>query len=153
MIYPFPIVHRFTFQNKPHIENSQAMDNELDQVEQQDNEQALVKKTIRIFAELCDTMPPIGFLSRKKRLSAYITVTTKAQSLIDSNQSNEGEILFVLSMMVRKKKDFQKVAMMAALSLPKLDPNTLTPIGFKYANDIRVNMQLSPVNDKVSIQI
>ena len=153
MIYPFPMNHRFTFPNKLHIEFNQTMNNDSDQVEQQLDAKALVKKTIRVFAELCDSIPPIGFLSRKKRLSAYITVTSKAQSLIDSSQSNEEEILFVLSMMVRKKKDFQKAAMMAALSLPKLKTDLLAPIGLKYANDVRVNMKLSPVIDKTSIQI
>ena len=139
--------------NKHLNEKNHAMNNESDLVQSQDNERDLVKKTIRIFTELCDTMPPIGFLNRNKRLSAYITVTSKAQSLIDSKQSNEGEILFVLSLMVRKKKAFHKMAMMAALSLPKLEADLLTPIGFKYANDVRVNMQLSPVNHKTSIQI
>ena len=129
------------------------MDNETDQLEQQDNEQALVKKTLKIFAELCDIMPPIGFISHKKRLTAYITVTTKAQSIIDSNQINEGEMLFVFSMMVRKKKDFQKAAMMTALSLPKLNAEILSPVGFKFVNDIRVNMQLSPVDNKTSAQV
>ena len=129
------------------------MDNETDQLEQQDNEQVLVKKTLKVFAELCDIMPPIGFISHKKRLTAYITVTTKAQSIIDSNQINEGEMLFVFSMMVRKKKDFQKAAMMTALSLPKLNAEILSPVGFKFANDIRVNMQLSPVDNKTSAQV
>ena len=129
------------------------MDNETDQLEQQDNEQVLVKKTLKVFAELCDIMPPIGFISHKKRLTAYITVTTKAQSIIDSNQINEGEMLFVFSMMVRKKKDFQKAAMMTALSLPKLNAEILSPVGFKFVNDIRVNMQLSPVDNKTSAQV
>ena len=129
------------------------MDNETDQLEQQDNEQVLVKKTLQVFAELCDIMPPIGFISHKKRLTAYITVTTKAQSIIDSNQINEGEMLFVFSMMVRKKKDFQKAAMMTALSLPKLNAEILSPVGFKFVNDIRVNMQLSPVDNKTSAQV
>ena len=128
------------------------MDNKSDQLEQQDNEHELVKKTIQVFAELCDIMPPIGFISHKKRLTAYITVTTKAQSIIDSNQINEGEMLFVFSMMVRKKKDFQKAAMMTALSLPKLNAEILSPVGFKFVNDIRVNMQLSPVDNKTSTQ-
>ena len=153
MIYLFPMKNQFTFPNNSHIENNHAMDNESDQIEQPVNEQALVKKTIKIFAELCDAMPPIGFFSRKKRVSAYITVTSKAQSLIDSNQSNDDEILFVFSLMVRKKKDFHKMAMMAALCLPKMATGLLTPIGFKYANDVRANMQLGPVNHENSIQI
>lgn len=121
------------------------MDNELDEPEQQEHELVLAQKTVKVFNELCSNMPPIGFFSHSKRLSAYVAITTKAQSLIDAGQISEGEILFILSMMIRKKKDFQKAAMVAALSLPKLDPEKLPPLGFKYANDMRVNMRLSPV--------
>ena len=129
------------------------MDNESNQIEPQDNEQTSIEKTIKVFGELCAIMPPIGFFSRNKRLSAYITVTTQAQSLIDSNQITEGEVLFVFSMMIRKTKNFQKVAMLTALSLPKLDTKILPPIGFKFANDIRANMRLGPVIDESSVQL
>ncbi len=116
-------------------------------IELDDNEQALVKKTIQVFAELCDVMPKIGFLSRKKRVYAYVTVVEKAQQYADNGEFSEGEILFVLSMMLRKKKDFQKAAMMAALCLAKFESGLVGPIGFKYANDLRVNMRMAPVDD------
>ncbi len=129
------------------------MDNEIEELEQQENQRALAKKTLQAFTELCDSIPPIGFFSHKKRLSAYISVTSKAQKLLDSGEISENEILFLLSMMNRKKKDFQKASLIAALSLPKLKPEILPPIGFKYANDIRVNMKLSPVDDESSVEI
>lgn len=128
------------------------MENELNDLEQQEDLRALAKKTLLIFAELCDTIPPIGFFSHKKRLSAYIAVTSKAQSLVDSGEISKDEILFLLAMLNRKKKDFQKASLIAALSLPKLTPELLAPIGFKYANDIRVNMKLSPVDDDNSAE-
>jgi hypothetical protein len=129
------------------------MDNEPDQLEQQQFEQALAKRTLKVFTELYDIMPPIGFISRNKRVSAYLTVTSHAQKIIDSEQITEGEILFLLSMMVRKKKDFQKAAMMTVLSLPKMDISLLSTVGFKFANDIRVNMQLTPVSKETSLEI
>lgn len=124
-----------------------------DEIELDENEQALVRKTIQVFAELCDALPNIGFLSRKKRVYAYLAVAEKAQRYVDKGQFSEAEMLFVLSMMTRKKKDFQKAAMMAALCLPKFESGLVGSVGFKYANDLRVNMRMHPVDDQTQIEV
>lgn len=128
------------------------MNIETDQHEQTDNERLSAKKTMQVFTELCNNMPAIGWISRKKRLSAYQVVTSRAQSLLDTNKITEGEVLFVLSMMVRKRKGFQKASMMAAFSLPSVSKGILTPVGFKFANEIRSNMGRSLVDDPESVE-
>ncbi len=130
------------------------MNTESDQNQQTDidNIQMSAKKTMQVFTQLCNSMPAIGFISRKKRLSAFVSVTSKAQSLLDTGEVTEDEVLFVLSMIVRKRKDFQKAAMMAAFSLPNVSKGILLPIGFKFANQIRLNMGRSLVDDPESVE-
>jgi hypothetical protein len=100
----------------------------------------------KAFEKLVSCLPPIGFLSRKKRIFAYLVVTTNAQQMIDYDEINEAEALFVLSMLMRKNKNFQKAGMMAALNLSSLDESELKPIGFKYANEIRKNLKLAVIS-------
>lgn len=127
------------------------MNNDITRSLQPEDNRKSANDAIHIFAELSDCMPPIGFLNRNKRLNAYITVSQKAQLKIEAEQINTDEALFVLSLLARKNKDFQKAAMIAALSLAKLDPKLLSPIGVQFANEIRANMKLSPVTNNLLI--
>ena len=102
---------------------------------------------IRVYKKLFNSVPAIGFLSRRKRILAYLTVTINAQQMLDAEEMNEEEALFVLSMLMRKNKNFQKAGMMAALNLPGLDKETLKPIGLLYANEVRKILNLAPVDD------
>ncbi len=101
------------------------------------------EKTYKI---LYSSMPSIGFLSRKKRILAFISVTRDLQSMIDAGDTNEEEAMFVLSMLMRKNKDFQKAAMMTALNLQHIGSNPLTDTAFKFANEIRTNMKLFSID-------
>jgi hypothetical protein len=104
--------------------------------------------TIKAFEKLARCVPAIGFMSRRKRIFAYLVVTTNAQQMIDAEEISEAEALFVLSMLMRKHKNFQKAGMMVALNLPELDKNDLKPVGLKYANEVRKNLKLAPMDEK-----
>lgn len=101
---------------------------------------------IRVYKKLAKCVPAIGFLSRRKRILAYLAVTINAQQMLDTEEMSEAEALFVLSMLMRKNKNFQKAGMMAALNLPGLDKDTLKPIGLLYANEVRKNLNLALVD-------
>lgn len=104
-------------------------------------------KSLEAYEMLCNNMPSIGFLSRKKRAIAYLKVTKLAQQFIDDKELSEENMLFLLSTMVRKNKSFQKAAMTAALNLASIDRKLIPPVGFKYANNMRCNLQLTPLDD------
>ncbi len=129
------------------------MNNNSKQLDQQVDEIKPADKALHVFAELSDSIPDIGFLNRNKRLRAYITVTEKAQQKIETEQINNDEALFLLSMLARKNKDFQKAAMMAALSLAKLDLKLFSAIGVQFANEIRTNLKLIPVEEKTTVHL
>ena len=101
---------------------------------------------------LFNNMPSIGFLSRKKRVLAYIKITAQTQEMIDAEEISEEEALFVLSLLMRKCKNFQKAGMMAALSLDNIGKGVLQPIGLRYANEMRANMKLMPIGDGTTIE-
>lgn len=109
--------------------------------------------SILAFNKLCQNVPAIGFLSRKKRIQAYIAVTNLAQELHDSGEISEEEALFVLSLMMRKHKNFQKAASIVSLNLASLGPRPFKPLGFQFANQMRANLKLSPVDDTTRIEI
>ncbi len=100
----------------------------------------------KIFKVLYNSMPSIGFLSRKKRILAFISVTRDLQSMINAGDTDEEQAMFVLSMLMRKNKDFQKAAMMTALNLQHIGNKPLSDTGFKFANEIRTNMKLFTVD-------
>ncbi len=102
--------------------------------------------SLEAYEELFKSMPSIGFLSRKKRLIAFVKVTKKAQQLLDDKQLSEENCLYLLSVLARKCGDFQKSAVMAALNLSAFKPGQISVIGFKYANDMRCNLQMMPVD-------
>ncbi len=102
-------------------------------------------KLLKIYKKLAKCVPSIGFMSRRKRILAYLTVTINAQQMLDTEEMSEDQALFILSMLMRKHKNFQKAGMMAALNLPSLDKDTLKPIGLLYANEVRKNLNLAPV--------
>ncbi len=104
-----------------------------------------VNQSIAVYEKLHQSIPPIGFLNRKKRVIAYLTVTQLAQGLIDASELSEENALFVLSLLVRKNASFQKAAMMAALHLATIDRQSIAAVGFTYANAVRCNMKLLPI--------
>ena len=104
-------------------------------------------KSLEAYDKLNNSVPSIGFLSRKKRAIAYIKVTKIAQQLIDDKELSEENVLYLLSTLVRKNASFQKAAMMVALNLANIDRKLIQPVGFKYANDMRCNLQITPVDD------
>ncbi len=105
------------------------------------------EKALEFYDALCETMPSIGFLSRKKRVYAYLHVTNKLQKMIEDEEISEENALFLLSVMVRKYSPFQKATMMAALNLAKIDRKIITPLGFKYANEFRCSLKMMPEDE------
>ena len=103
-------------------------------------------KSIAAYETLSSSMPSIGFLSRKKRVIAFIKVTNKTQKLIDDEELSIENALYLLSILAKKKADFQKSAMMTALNLTTIDRKLISGIGFKYANEMRANLQMLPVD-------
>lgn len=108
-------------------------------------------RSLAAYETLHTGMPSIGFLSRKKRILAYLKVTKLAQQLIDDEQISEDNALYLLSILARKSADFQKAAMMVALNLVTININLIPAIGFKHANEMRCNLQMLPVGDSHSI--
>jgi len=111
-----------------------------------------VDQSTEAYEKLLDNMPEIGFISRKKRIRAYIKITNMAQEMVDEQLISEENALFVLSMLGRKSANFQKATMMMVLNLPNFDIKLLKPIGFRYANERRCNLQMYPVDDNHSIK-
>jgi len=105
-----------------------------------------LENTEKIFKALYNSVPPIGFMSRKKRIMAYIKVTKKLQDMIDNGEADQEEALFVLSMLVRKHKQFQKAGMMTALNLQAIGSKALSDIGFDFANQVRNNIKLHAID-------
>jgi len=104
-------------------------------------------KSLAAYDELTKTMPSIGFLNRKKRIIAFLKVTKKAQELIDKQEISEDNALFLLSILTKKTADFQKSAMMAAMHLATVNRDLVPDVGFRYANQMRANLQMLPVDD------
>jgi len=100
-------------------------------------------RAIRAFEELALNVPKIGFLNHQKRIRAYLTVSKNTQQMIDDGEINEEEALFILSLLMRKHKNFQKAAMMAALNFSKLDKKSMSSLDRKYL--IEVRKHLNPV--------
>ncbi len=104
------------------------------------------EKSIQAYDRLYQSIPAIGFLSRKKRINAYLKVTEITQVMIDDQEISEDHAVFLLSILVRKSSAFQKAAMMVALNLSAIGKKRLKPVGFKYANELRCSLQLLPVD-------
>jgi hypothetical protein len=104
-------------------------------------------KSIQAFNKLSNHIPSIGFLSRKKRIQAYISITNLMQQMLNDEELSLEEALFVLSLMMRKHHDFQKAASMVALNLASLGSAPFKAIGFQFANEMRKNMKLPSVNE------
>lgn len=104
-------------------------------------------QSVEVYDTLYNSVLPIGFMSRKKRVSAYLKTTRITQEMIDEQTIDEDKALFVLSLLVRKYPRFQKAAMMTALNLATIDRAITTPIGFKFANGLRCNLKLLPIDD------
>ena len=109
-------------------------------------------KSIEAYEKLYTSIPSIGFLSRKKRVIAFLKITKMTQQMIDDHEISEDQALYLLSILVRKCARFQKAAMMVALNLADISRKQIQPIGFKYANNMRCNMQMLPVDDEMSDQ-
>lgn len=103
---------------------------------------------VLVYKKLIDVMPSIGFVNRKKRVQAFLKVTKLAQEMIDAEEMTEDEAMFVLSLMIKKSGDFRKAGMMTAMSLHAIPESAIKDVGFKYANQMRCNLQLHPVDDR-----
>ena len=106
-------------------------------------------KSLEAYEQLYQSVPSIGFLSRKKRIIAYLKVTRLAQQMIDEQEISEDNVLYLLSILVRKYAPFQKAAMATMLSLANIDRKLISAVGFKYANELRTNLQMYPVDDSL----
>lgn len=104
-------------------------------------------KSLQAYETLYNSIPSIGFLSRQKRAIAFFKVTKLAQKMIDEEEISADNALYLISILVRKSADFQKAAMMVALNLADIDRKIISAIGFKYANEMRCNLQMFPVDD------
>lgn len=103
-------------------------------------------KAIKAFEKLARSVPDIGFMSRRKRILAYLVVSTNAQRMIDNEEISEKEAIFLLSLLMRKHKNFQKAAMMAALNLSRLDKEMIKPLDRKYLNEVRKHLKHAPID-------
>lgn len=101
------------------------------------------EKTTEAYEKLLNNMPAIGFLNRKKRVRAYIDLTKIAEYMLKSQEISEDEALFIFSLLMRKCADFQKSAMMTALSLENIPKGILSPIGLKFILEVRRNLSLA----------
>ncbi|MDC9728284.1 MAG: hypothetical protein PSN04_03010 [Methyloprofundus sp.] len=95
------------------------------------------------YENLRENMPPIGILSRKKRIKGYIEITNLAEYMITSGEISVEDALFVLSMLMRKFSRFQKAASMTAMSLESIGRKVMSPIGVRFAVAARRNLNLS----------
>jgi len=109
------------------------------------------KKTTEAYDKLLKNMPSIGFINRKKRIKAYIQLSEMAEYMIKNNEINEGQALFIFSLLMRKCSDFQKAATMTALTLNSIGKGVISPIGIKFSLDVRKNLNLPSTHhsDKV----
>ena len=111
-----------------------------------ENNMSFEESTSRAYDKLAENMPSIGIINRKKRIKAYIQVTKIAEYMITSEEITDENALLIFSIMMRKYADFQKAATMTALSLDSIAKNVLSPIGLKFALDIRRNLSLAPTH-------
>ncbi|MFW5443211.1 MAG: hypothetical protein ACKE51_02750 [Methylococcaceae bacterium] len=102
--------------------------------------------SIEAYEHLRKSIPSIGFLSQKKRVIAFLRVTKLAQKMIDEQKLSEDNALYLLSTLARKSAPFHKAVMMAALHLANISSKQITSVGFTYANNMRCNMQMLPVD-------
>ncbi len=108
------------------------------------------EKTSTAFEKLRSNMPSIGFMSRKKRIKAYIEITKIAEFMLENDDVSAEEMLFVFSLLMRKCAPFQKSAMMTALSLESLPKDILSPIGLKFILEVRNNLSLPKTHHTAS---
>ncbi len=109
------------------------------------------QKITAAFNKLQENMPPIGFLSRKKRIKAYIQITQITDYMLNNDEINEDSALFILSLLMRKCSAFQKAATMTALSLDSIGKSVLPPIGLKFSLEIRKNLSLPTTHHNPAI--
>jgi len=100
------------------------------------------RKATEAYEKLLKNMPSIGFINRKKRIKAYIQLSEMAEYMIENNEINEGQTLFIFSLLMRKCSDFQKAATMTALTLDSIGKGVISPIGMKFSLDVRKNLSL-----------
>ncbi|KAF3980702.1 MAG: hypothetical protein HFP76_00710 [Methylococcales symbiont of Iophon sp. n. MRB-2018] len=105
-------------------------------------------KTLVAYDKLYSSIPPIGFINRKKRIAAFLKISNMLQIMVDKDEVSENDGLYLLSVLARKCSRFQKAAMMTALNLTTIDRSLVSDIGFKYSNDFRCSLRMYPVDDK-----
>lgn len=82
---------------------------------------------IEIANELKATMPSIGFMSRSKRIQAYIWTAERAYQLADEDEGKAAEALAMLSHI---SKPFNKASFITALNIDRIGAGLLS--GFPY---------------------
>lgn len=95
-----------------------------------------------VFEKLRKSMPPIGFINRKKRITAYIEMSKITEYMVNNEELTDEEALFVFSLLMRKCADFQKSATMTALGLNSIGKGIIPPIGLKFILEVRKNLSL-----------
>ena len=103
-------------------------------------------KSLAAYETLANSVPSIGFLSRKKRIIAFLKVTKKVQEMIDNQELSEDNALYLLSILTKKTANFQKASMMTSLHLATVDRKLIPAVGFRYANEMRANLQMLPID-------
>lgn len=103
---------------------------------------SLEDRTTDIYEKLIANMPSIGWMSRKKRIKAFIQITEIAQYIINNEEITAESTLYIFSIMMRKCADFQKATMMTALSLHSISKNTFSPIGLNFIIEVRRKLNL-----------
>ncbi|MCF7970642.1 MAG: hypothetical protein K9L22_05690 [Methylococcaceae bacterium] len=114
------------------------------------HEEEQERKTTEAYEKLLKNMPSIGFVNRKKRIKAYMQLSKIADYMIENNEISEDEALFIFSLLMRKCSNFQKAAMMTALTLNSIGKGVLPPIGVKFSLDVRKNLSLPSTHHSVS---
>jgi len=94
------------------------------------------------YEKVQNSMPSIGFLSRKKRIQGFIDVTKVTEYMITNGEISVQDAMFILSMLMRKLARFQKAATMTAMSLENIGRKVMSPIGVRFAVEARRNLSL-----------
>ena len=114
-----------------------------------DEELSLEDKTTDAYEKLIENMPPIGLISRKKRIKAYKQITDIAQYMITSGEITEESAIYIFSVMMSKCPRFQKAASMTALSLNSIVKNAFSPIGLAFILEVRRTLNLPATHHSV----
>lgn len=94
-----------------------------------------------IATQLNKEMPSIGFLSRAKRIKAFIFITARADELSNNDLDLSIEAISMLSHM---NKSFGKAAMMIAININNMSAGSLFDTGWIMANELAIREGFAP---------